>query len=427
MPGATFAINQSRSPDPESAGSPGVARRDLWHNRQVRLVCTTSQNSSYSWSLLAAPPGSAAALTGSNTSTATFTPDLPGPYRVQLVTNGGGPGNVARLICAVTLDDTGNTIPGFILYPAFDEEGGEANWDGNERGYATTMEEAVETVKALATSALSGVTDLDTRVNALEVAAGGGAPSIVFKPAGPASSNVFMDEAALIAAIAATKGKIALYFDLAAPYSWNTNADFENRVECTGNGQQLAIRDGKKIRGLSLLRNMNIVCSNTSGSNIGPSLVASGYYLTLDELTTITFDDDASAFSAIDCSADLILKLAGQSQLASAGSPATGGMLKPGADRTVTMYLSEEASISGNTLRGAGTYTLVFGDNSVSASVLDVIPGTLNVRNSFADDYTSNANYSRGVIVYSGGNAYLSKSNNNIGHAPPNATWWAAL
>lgn len=139
MPGAIIVINQDRPGPTTSNGTPGVARKDLWQSRTIRPVCSTSGNSSLEWTLLDVPAGSAAVIAGTE-SAPYFTPDLPGPYRLLLVTNGGGPGNMQVLICGVTFDEDGVELDGGAIYPAYGEEGGESNWAGNERGWATSLE-----------------------------------------------------------------------------------------------------------------------------------------------------------------------------------------------------------------------------------------------------------------------------------------------
>lgn len=140
MPGAVISFDQDRSPSSPSYGTPGVARKDLWQARTVTCNSTLSGNGIYAWSLLSKPTGSAAALTGTDQPNCTFTPDLLGSYRIQLVTNGGGPGNVQTLVVAVTCNSSGvEQRRGWVL-PAFGEIDGETNWDGNTEGYKASIE-----------------------------------------------------------------------------------------------------------------------------------------------------------------------------------------------------------------------------------------------------------------------------------------------
>jgi hypothetical protein len=139
MPGAIIAFDQLRPTSP-SYGQPGVARNDLWLSWQVTCRCTTAGNTSFEWEFLDLPPGSAASLASASTANATFTPDLPGSYRVQLTTNGGGPGNVQILIAAAAYDDTGALVNRGWRIPAFGEALSENNFNNNPRGWSPAME-----------------------------------------------------------------------------------------------------------------------------------------------------------------------------------------------------------------------------------------------------------------------------------------------
>lgn len=136
MAGAIIVIDQ---PGGAGAGSPGVARNDLWQNKQINLSCATA-NGKYQWDLLDVPPGSGASLVGEGTSTPNFLPDLIGTYRIQLITNGGGPGNVQILIVRVRYGQTGVLQNRGWAPPAVGEQAPEANYDGNTRGWAEQIE-----------------------------------------------------------------------------------------------------------------------------------------------------------------------------------------------------------------------------------------------------------------------------------------------
>jgi len=92
------------------------------------------------WSLLAVPPTSTVTLNGPTTATPDFDPDVPGNYRLQLVTNGGGPGNIQILVCSVRFDSTGTLLNRGWSPPAFGETSSEDNFSGNARGYAPAFE-----------------------------------------------------------------------------------------------------------------------------------------------------------------------------------------------------------------------------------------------------------------------------------------------
>jgi hypothetical protein len=145
MPGAIIAFNQVQAATP-TFGSPGVARNDLWQTggttSPITAYCTTSGNISFAWELLDVPPGSGATLTAPTAGTTDFTPDLPGSYRVQLITNGGGPGNIQVLIAAVRYNDVGVLVNRGWRLPALGEVIGEQNFLGQLRGW----DEAWETI-----------------------------------------------------------------------------------------------------------------------------------------------------------------------------------------------------------------------------------------------------------------------------------------
>lgn len=153
MPGAIITANQ---PDGAGAGSPGVARRDLWLSQQIELVVGTSGNSSVEWALLSLPPGSSSSLTNPTSTTATFTPDTIGTYRVQLVTNGGGPGNVSIKVLRVRFDNAG-TLSGFgWALPGIGEIDGESNYPVDAGTNLRAWAEVLEGIFADIETALGG-------------------------------------------------------------------------------------------------------------------------------------------------------------------------------------------------------------------------------------------------------------------------------
>lgn len=143
MAGAVIVANQA---DGAGDGSPGIARNDLWLSQEIQLVVGTAGNTSIEWALLDSPDGSAATLADSSQSgggpyaDCTFTPDLPGTYRVQLVTNGGGPGNVQILVLRVRYNSSGVLVNRGWALPAKGEIEGESNYNGNMRAWAEVFE-----------------------------------------------------------------------------------------------------------------------------------------------------------------------------------------------------------------------------------------------------------------------------------------------
>lgn len=137
MPGAVIVADQNTG---AGAGSPGVARRDLWQSRAVSLYLGVGGNTTYLWELLSKPTGSAAALTSSTASTSGFTPDLVGTYRVRLTVNGGGPGNVQTRVYRCRYNNVGALASRGWAVPAYGETAAEANYDTNAIGYGEVFE-----------------------------------------------------------------------------------------------------------------------------------------------------------------------------------------------------------------------------------------------------------------------------------------------
>ena len=145
MPGAIILANQ---PSGAGAGTPGEARKDLWLTKVVNLSVSTSGNSSFSWTMLAKPLASAATLSTPTASTSSFTPDVVGTYRIQLVTNGGGVGNEQTLVYRARYTSTGALANRGWAYPAFGEIDIESNYGGNQRGWAEDLDFILEDVRA---------------------------------------------------------------------------------------------------------------------------------------------------------------------------------------------------------------------------------------------------------------------------------------
>lgn len=160
MPGAIIAYDQVQAGGP-TFGSPGVARNDLQLLRLVTCRSTASGNTSYAWTFLDIPPGSAAALANASTPNATFTPDLAGSYRIQLITNGGGPGNIQILIAAVRYDNAGLLTHRGWRIPALGEVATEDGFFGQTRGWSEALEFILSDILAALTSGAAGGIQVD--------------------------------------------------------------------------------------------------------------------------------------------------------------------------------------------------------------------------------------------------------------------------
>lgn len=156
MPGAIIVIDQDRPGPTLSEGVAGVARDDLWVGRVVRLRVGTSGNTTYSWGILDRPQGSGATLQNADTATPSFTPDVPGSYRVQLITNGGGPGNVQVRIAACTFDTAGVSVNRGWRIPAYGETPFEANFGGQARGWSATLDNILSDIQVSLTEGGGG-------------------------------------------------------------------------------------------------------------------------------------------------------------------------------------------------------------------------------------------------------------------------------
>lgn len=132
---ASIQIDQVR-PSGTSVGTAGQARNDLWTNRLVNLSTPGAPNTNPDWAMLSQPKGSTAALAGATTFAASFTPDLPGTYRIRCRVNGGvGLGNEQIRVARVRFDTNGFRVNLGLVLPAPGELDGESNYGGNARAW----------------------------------------------------------------------------------------------------------------------------------------------------------------------------------------------------------------------------------------------------------------------------------------------------
>ncbi len=199
MPGAVIVADQSAG---AGAGSPGVARRDLWQARAVSLYLGVGGNTTYLWELLSKPTGSAAALTSSTASTSGFTPDLVGTYRVRLTVNGGGPGNVQTRVYRCRYNNVGALASRGWAVPAYGETAAEANYDTNAIGYG----EVFETILADILANLGGGGSVPTGTGIPHIIAGAqqAAASLIVDADVHASAAIALSKLAGLAANIAT-------------------------------------------------------------------------------------------------------------------------------------------------------------------------------------------------------------------------------
>jgi hypothetical protein len=132
---AIIRIDQAANTTP--TGTAGKARIDLWQNQTISLVCTQI-NSSYQWSFLDKPLTSSATITNPTSQTATFVPDVLGSYRIQLITNGGGPTNQSVLVAVVRYNNAGVLQQSGMFVPALGELPGENNYNTTQQPSGNT-------------------------------------------------------------------------------------------------------------------------------------------------------------------------------------------------------------------------------------------------------------------------------------------------
>lgn len=134
MRGAAKIIIQSQD---GQLGGAGRSRDDLELSETVTLTNENNQGvTSWRWTFLDRPAGSAAAFSNPTAASCTFVPDVVGSYFVQLQVNQGSSGQLAKSLCVVRDQDDRR-------YLAYGETT-EANWniDGepNTRGWLPDLE-----------------------------------------------------------------------------------------------------------------------------------------------------------------------------------------------------------------------------------------------------------------------------------------------
>lgn len=112
MLAAALAFGVAGCDDSDPTASAGLSQ-NVTTGTTITFDGSASTNaSSYSWTLVSAPAGSTATITGANTAKPTFTPDLPGVYVGKVTVSDGS--NTAEATVTVTASD----VVGFDLIPA---------------------------------------------------------------------------------------------------------------------------------------------------------------------------------------------------------------------------------------------------------------------------------------------------------------------
>lgn len=386
MPGAVIVADQPTGAGPGTAGN---ARDDLWYGQAVDLSCSVGGNTSYSWSLVTVPSGSGASLSTPTSATSSFTPDVVGSYIVQLVTNGGGPGNAQRRVLRVRYDNTGALANRGWAYPAHNEVETDstgiipAGWDG-------PIEFVLEDVRLNAFGGGAGGAgalwsgthpysqgDLVTLYNIIYICLSpvtGGFPppsnpgnwravtvppnyQLVYQPGGTPSVSVFTSWSSLItAAHLLPAGAVTIYIDTTygTPHI-DTFIDFGSRLYFVGNGGAYALVDaGVSIAGLKLLSGVTLICDTSIGHCVVPSADLGFLDLELTDGAVILSTNGAhEAINGLNAN----IKLKGGSMLGD-------GVLAAIACASTSFQVSEGASILSNALSGSPPQVFINDINS---------------------------------------------------------------
>lgn len=172
------------------------ASRDDLVATDVVVVSSLDSATTYNWTLVFVPEGSAATFSGTTTavSPGSFTVDIPGPYLVRLVVDSGLPTEDTQYVRLRALTEE----LGLTLVAAGERRDGTGTIpvDVDPEGWAN---EQNANLKALET--------------AVTLASSPGVPEFVFRPGGTQTGNIFTDFADLYAALTAAEGKKRLVFD----------------------------------------------------------------------------------------------------------------------------------------------------------------------------------------------------------------------
>ena len=157
-------------------GTDGQARTNIWMSQLVELLDVgVGVPVSSLWTLDDKPAGSAATMLNPTTSTASFTPDVVGTYKVTLTRDGSVTGaNVKTLVIRVTRSNVGAALTNIYPLPAFRERAehsdGIAGQGTAGRGYSPLFDSITTTVALSAIRrdlyyGVAGVQEVDSNVS----------------------------------------------------------------------------------------------------------------------------------------------------------------------------------------------------------------------------------------------------------------------
>ncbi len=258
MSGAHFKINQAANSSP--TGTNDLTRLDIYQSQPIHLVGDSSGGqASPDFTILAWPAGSARSQpTNASTFDATYTPDVPGSYRVQFLVDDGEGANAIIRIFAVTRGSTGLIIDDGIREPAYGEETGEDNASSNDRGYAKAYEVGItHELPTVATMAAlrARVASRHTQVNLLGYYAANDGGGGLF--AWDASSTATDDGGSVIQPTSLTTGRWrrlgnpivnVLWFGAKGDGTTDDHAAFQAAVDAAVDNQSIYLPPGKTYK-----------------------------------------------------------------------------------------------------------------------------------------------------------------------------------
>jgi hypothetical protein len=346
MPGASIVCNQ---PTGAGAGSPGVARNDLWKNQAIILAQGAGGNTQFLWELLDKPPGSAATLSTPTAASSGFTPDAIGTYRIRLTTNTGGPGNVQIRVFRVRYGSSGVLESRGWAYPAYEEQSDESNYGSNDRGWSEPFEFILEDVRT-----------------ALGMMGGSSATSYVYKYGGVTSGNVYNTWTGAHTAAAAVSGLGVIEVDdiLASPGTPSVpSAVFALRSEIGIAGRvsrtELQLSAGSALTNPRFLHQLDI----EGHDNTLRFLDTSNTIVFTDcELTYLT---GATTGSIVLTTGKTLNIFASRTHFASDG---TTDIIEIQAGATLNLYLDDYSILDADVFAGGGTIN-IFSREKTTVSV----------------------------------------------------------
>lgn len=259
---------------------------------------------------------------------------------------------------------------------------------------------------------------------------------LIFQPGGVDYGNVYTNWADVLTAFTNTPGYIEIVFDdRYSSIQINTSFDFQNRVSFIGKdtlitydgiyfytGTKVTINSGIKIRGISLLKNLFLLCDTTTSSSLGGS--ASGqypYFMDL-KLDRVYIGATSSNNPAIVFESSINLDKIRIENFCVIGGGYNIPIISVASGRTLEFYV-KDSRVYTNTIIGSGTLSVI----KSSSLYFDSQPnftGTINyINESIFTNSVYNSYFTGDVKTYNN-HPYQSIKFNPSMVAPTNTTYW---